>query len=97
MEHSFEKLRNESNPRTIENICGKNPPFGNIILDAAKSLPIINFEFKIDSYRDIYKIILEINCKWNKTSSYTYIKNDINEYFDSYSTYHIITVDCSGN
>ena len=94
---SFEKLRNESNPRIIENICGKNPPFGNIILDAAKSLPIINFEFKIDSYRDIYKIILEINCKWNKTSSYTYIKNDINEYFDSYSTYHIITVDCSGN
>ena len=94
---SFEKLREESNPRVIENICGKNPPFGNIILDAAKSLPIINFEFKIDFYKDIYKIILEINCKWNKTSSYTYLKNDINEYFDSYSTYHVVTVDNSGS
>ena len=94
---SFEKLREESNPRVIENICGKNPPFGNIILDAANSLPIINFEFKIDFYKDIYKIILEINCKWNKTSSYTYIKNDINEYFDSYSTYHVVAVDSSGS
>ena len=94
---SFEKLREESNPRVIENICGKNPPFGNIILDSARSLPIINFEYKIDFYKDIYKIILEINCKWNKTSSYTYIKNDINEYFDSYSTYHIVTADSSGS
>jgi len=93
---SFEKLREETNPRVIENICGKNPPFGNIILDAAKSLPIINFEYKIDFYKDIYKIILEINCPWNKTSSYTYIKNDINEYFDSYSTFHIIAADSSG-
>ena len=95
---SFEKLREESNPRVIENICGKNPPFGNIILDAARSLPIINFEFSIDFYhKDIYKIILDISCKWNRTSSYTYIKNDINEYFDSYSTYHLVAVDCSGS
>ena len=95
---SFEKLREESNPRVIENICGKNPPFGNIILDAARSLPIINFEFNIDFYhKDIYKIILDISCKWNRTSSYTYIKNDINEYFDSYSTFHLVAVDCSGS
>ena len=95
---SFEKLREESNPRVIENICGKNPPFGNIILDAARSLPIINFDFSIDFYhKDIYKIIIDISCKWNRTSSYTYIKNDINEYFDSYSTYHLVAVDCSGN
>ena len=95
---SFEKLREETNPRVIENICGKNPPFGNIILDAAKSLPVINFNFKIDFYnKDIFKIILDINCKWNRASSYTYIKNDINEYFDSYSTYHIVVVDCSGS
>ena len=95
---SFEKLREESNPRVIENICGKNPPFGNIILDSARSLPVINFEFKIEiNNRDVYKIILDINCRWNRTSSYTYIKNDINEYFDSYSTYHLVAVDCSGN
>ena len=94
---SFEKLREETNPRVIENICGKNPPFGNIILDSARSLPIINFDFKIDFYnKDIFKIILDISCKWNRTSSYTYIKNDINEYFDSYSTYHIVVVDSSG-
>ena len=95
---SFEKLREETNPRVIENICGKNPPFGNIILDSARSLPIINFDFKIDFYnKDIFKIILDISCKWNRTSSYTYIKNDINEYFDSYSTYHIVVVDSSGS
>ena len=94
---SFEKLREETNPRMIENICGKNPPFGNIILDAAKSLPIMNFKFEIDFYKDNYKIILDILCQWNKTSSYTYLKNEINEYFDSYSTYHIVTIDNSGN
>ena len=94
---SFEKLREETNPRIIENICGRNPPFGNIILDAAKSLPMMNFKYEIDFYKDIYKIILDIECKWNKTSSYTYLKNEINEYFDSYSTYHIISVDNSGD
>jgi hypothetical protein len=94
---SFEKIREETNPRMIENICGKNPPFGNIILDAAKSLPIMNFKYEIDFYKDIYKIILDIKCQWNKTSSYTYLKNEINEYFDSYSTYHIISVDNSGD
>ena len=94
---SFEKLREENNPRTIENICGKNPPFGNIILDAAKSLPIMNFKHEIDFYKDIYKIILDINCQWNKTSSYTYLRNEINEFFDSYTTYHVVTVDNSGD
>jgi len=94
---SFEKIREETNPRMIENICGKNPPFGNIILDAAKSLPIMNFKFEIDFYKDNYKIILDILCQWNKTSSYTYLKNEINDYFDSYSTYHIVTIDNSGN
>lgn len=94
---SFERLREETNPRTIENICGKNPPFGNIVLDAAKSLPIMNFKYEIDFYKDIYKIILDIKCQWNKTSSYTYLKNEINEYFDSYSTYHIVSVDNSGD
>ena len=94
---SFEKLREENNPRVIENICGKNPPFGNIILDAAKSLPIMNFKHEIDFYKDIYKIILDIKCQWNKTSSYTYLRNEINEYFDSYTTYHIIAVDNSGD
>ena len=94
---SFEKLREETNPRVIENICGKNPPFGNIVLDAAKSLPLMNFKYEIDFYKDIYKIILDIKCQWNKTSSYTYLKNEINEFFDSYSTYHIIAVDNSGD
>ena len=94
---SFEKLIEETNPRIIENICGKNPPFGNIVLDAAKSLPVLNFKYEIDFYKDIYKIILDIKCQWNKTSSYTYLKSDINEYFDSYSTFHIVTVDNSGN
>ena len=94
---SFEKLRQETNPRIIENICGKNPPFGNIVLDAAKSLPIINFKYEIDFYKDIFKIILDIKCPWNRTSSYTYLRTDINEYFDSYSTYHIVTVDNSGD
>ena len=94
---SFERLREETNPRAIENICGKNPPFGNIVLDAAKSLPVMDFKYEIDFYKDIYKIILDVKCPWNKTSSYTYLKNEVNEYFDSYSTYHIITVDNSGN
>ena len=95
---SFEKLRDEKNPRIIENICGKNPPFGNIIIDAAKTLPIINFNYEIELYKNnTYKLRVEINCIWNKISSYTFMKNEASEFFESYSTFHLICVDSSGN
>ena len=94
----FGKLIELNNPRLIENICNKNPPFGNILLDEIKSIPRINFKYDISKYtnnKNLVKITLCINIPWEK-----YIKNENkneNDFFDTYSPYHIIMSDNSGD
>ena len=95
---NFGKLIELNNPRLIENICNKNPPFGNILLDEIKSIPKINFKYDISKYtnnKNFVKITLCINIPWEK-----YIKNENkneNDFFDTYSPYHIIMSDNSGD
>ena len=95
---NFGKLIELNNPRLIENICNKNPPFGNILLDEIKSIPKINFKYDISKYTNntnFVKITLCINIPWEK-----YIKNENkneNDFFDTYSPYHIIMSDNSGD
>ena len=97
---SFSKLIELNNPRLIENICNKNPPFGNILLDEIKSIPKINFKYDITNYKknknnkNFVKISLCVTVLWEK-----FIKDNKNEsdYFDTYSPYHIIMSDNSGD
>ena len=95
---SFEKLLELNNPRLIENICNKNPPFGNILLDEIKNIPRINFKYDISKYtnnKNLVKITLCINIPWEKYIK-TENKNE-NDFFDTYSPYHIIMSDNSGD
>jgi ATP-dependent DNA helicase HFM1/MER3 len=97
---SFSKLIELNNPILIENICNKNPPFGNILLDEIKSIPKINFKYDITNYKknknkqNFVKISLCVTVLWEK-----FIKDNKNEsdYFDTYSPYHIIMSDNSGD
>ena len=89
---SFEKILEMNNPRFIESICNKNPPFGNIILDEIKSIPKIEIKFEIlkENNNQKYKICLNIFLPWEKFVSNKFGEK---EFFDSYCTYHIIMTD----
>ena len=87
---SFEKILIMNNPRFIENICNKNPPFGNVILDEIKSIPKIEIKYEIlkENINNKYKICLNIFLPWEK-----FINKFEKDFFDSYCTYHIIMTD----
>ena len=80
--NSFEKLINE-NPRKIESICGKNSPFGNILIDIAKSIPVIQIGYEIIKTYSTYKLTIKVRVPWEK-----FIQDD----FDAYTCYHVVLV-----
>ena len=83
--NTFEKLATE-NPRRIEAICGKNAPFGNIIVDLVKSIPILHLKYEINrTGKQFVKIVLTINAPYKRLIS--------QEDFDPYTTYHVIVGD----
>ena len=83
--NSFEKLIKE-NPRKIEGICNKNSPFGNVIIDIAKSIPCVNLGYDLmKGYSsNTVKLTLNVSYVWEKCS---------HEDFDSYSCYHVVVVE----
>ena len=81
--NSFERLIAE-NPRKIESICNKNSPFGNILIDIAKSIPVIQISYDIQKTYSAYKIVINVRVPWEK-----FVQDD----FDSYSCYHIVAIE----
>ena len=80
--NSFDKIKNE-NPRKLESICGKNAPFGNIIIDYIRSFPSINVKYELlKNYKNYYKLQVTIKAQ--------YIKYLNNEDFDPYSLFHLV-------
>jgi len=80
--NTFEKIRTE-NPRKIESICGKNAPFGNILIDIIRSIPTLNLKHElIRNYKNHYKLQITITTQ--------FIKYVNNEEFDPYSLFHLV-------
>jgi len=87
--NSFEKLINE-NPRKLEAISGRIAPFGNILIDIVKSIPLIEFKYEIlKNFKNCFKLSMVINLPWRK-----YIHQ---EDFDPYTNYHLIVIEISSN
>ena len=85
--NTFDKLIKE-NPRKIEHICNKNSPFGNVIIDIAKSIPCVNVGYDImKGYTSsTVKLTLNVSFMWEKC---------LHDDFDSYTCYHVVVVDGS--
>jgi hypothetical protein len=74
------------NPRRIEAVCGKNAPFGNIIVDLVKSIPILHLRYEIiRTGKQFVKIVMTINAPYKRLIS--------QEDFDPYTTYHVVVGD----
>ena len=79
---SFEKIQNE-NPRKLESICGKNAPFGNILIDNIKSIPNMKLKYELlRNYKNYFKLQVTITIQYIK-----YVNNDD---FDPYSIFHLV-------
>ena len=87
--NTFDKLIKE-NPRKIEHICNKNSPFGNVIIDIAKSIPCVNVGYDImKGYTSsTVKLTLNVSFIWEKC---------LHDDFDSYTCYHVVVVDGSSD
>ena len=86
---NFDKLKNE-NPRKIEVLAGKSAPFGNILIDMAKSIPNIILRFDI---KKLNKTSNESGFKLILYYKLLYKKQIILEDFDPFTCYFIIVSD----
>jgi ATP-dependent DNA helicase HFM1/MER3 len=86
---SFEKVLNE-NPRKLEALCGKNAPFGNVLIDLIKSIPTIDFKFEVlKNFKNFFKLSMTFNINWRKFTQ--------QEDFDPYTPYHTVVIDSSNH
>jgi hypothetical protein len=80
--NNFEKISKE-NPRRLETICGKNAPFGNVLVELVNSIPILKLNFELNkNYKSYVKLVLNISLPYKKLIN--------QEDFDPYTTYHLI-------
>ena len=80
--NTFDKIKNE-NPRKLESICGKNAPFGNILIDIVRSFPNLELKYELfRSYKNYYKLQITITSE--------YIKYVNTEDFDPHSLFRLI-------
>lgn len=83
--NSFDKIASE-NPRKLEAVCGKNAPFGNILIDLVKSIPVIDLRYEILKVTKYLKLSMSVSLPYKRLAQ----QDD----FDPYSTYRLIVCDC---
>lgn len=96
--NTFDKLILE-NPRKIEATLAKNAPFGNILIDVVKSIPIIdNYKYEITKVfnKQFYKIHIQILIPYNRLVTNSN-NSSYHDDFEPYTCYKCILVDCKNN
>jgi hypothetical protein len=85
---TFDKIAKE-NPRRLETICGKNAPFGNVLIEIVNSIPVLNLNYELNkNFKSCIKLVLNVSLPYKKLIN--------QEDFDPYTTYQIIIGDKDG-